>query len=877
MNKTLKYSLITFSAALLSFCIFVIIILSIIYVKGLSIDPFSGYLEKKISNFSPESDLQYKDAVLNYNKENGLYFEVNKLIYKDSNTDLTFDVDSLWIDFDFMSLWNNENKNIQLDLENIRIFNQDSFEIGNGRNISINVENENLIKFSIDKTIYKSTTVTTSFDYLSAEIRNKKDTVLNVGSIDYDNSLSNISLNLDSSLIRLNINSILNNKKSNLYLRSRLTFVNESIYDVEAEFHQDDDRLIIHEFIGDDIYLSEQGVISLLDGLKKLSVKLNFRAKADAFNQLVSSRSDLDIQSLIQGFVGWQNFNLDAVFNLNKGNYETLNESSLLLSGVYDFRKLDLPHSFYSQLQDSTIYDIAILKKKNSYDFKVNNLKNDFIQLNNGSRLILSDDFGYSSVVLVTSFKKDLILEYVKGTLSGRETNNNKLYDFLNRNFYPNQDVTLSFELVPNSKHIIESIRNINVYSSGKFDSNYIFDDNKDPNYMIGVIDYEFSIEDLRSKDISIKGELNLGNTEVFIRQINLKKNKSEKLILSFSGNLRNLEDSVFILNSVDSDYDVTGELKISNTNHIFVNDFKIDNKKNVNLKISGDLSERVLNLNITGPLIDLSKNKVEVINKKKEYYLDIEKYNIRTDNVIFNGNVKVNNFKASIIKKKSKLSVNSSATFGDNKLNYLREKDNITDTNIIISDDIAHFVGDSHAAKKLLSDGSIELTSIRDIENMQAEVNIKLDDFVLIDTPVSLKLLSLPSISGLVSIAEGEPGIRFGYGEINYTETEDLYSNIQAFAVSDSLGLVMDGSIDRKKKIIDMKGEMSPMHLVNAIIQKLPIIGSILVGGEGEGMFSIDFTLTGDQEDPEVDSVPLSIIKPRIIERAVELVKTSN
>ena len=142
-------------------------------------------------------------------------------------------------------------------------------------------------------------------------------------------------------------------------------------------------------------------------------------------------------------------------------------------------------------------------------------------------------------------------------------------------------------------------------YSSGKFDSNYIFDDNKDPNYMIGVIDYEFSIEDLRSKDISIKGELNLGNTEVFIRQINLKKNKSEKLILSFSGNLRNLEDSVFILNSVDSDYDVTGELKISNTNHIFVNDFKIDNKKNVNLKISGDLSERVLNLNITGPLID--------------------------------------------------------------------------------------------------------------------------------------------------------------------------------------------------------------------------------------------------------------------------------
>ena len=185
--------------------------------------------------------------------------------------------------------------------------------------------------------------------------------------------------------------------------------------------------------------------------------------------------------------------------------------------------------------------------------------------------------------------------------------------------------------------------------------------------------------------------------------------------------------------------------------------------------------------------------------------------------------------------------------------------------------------MGDSHAAKKLLSDGSIELTSVRNNDNLKAEVSIKLDDFVLIDTPVSLKLLSLPSISGLVSIAEGEPGIRFGYGEIKYTETKDLYSNIEAFAVSDSLGLVMDGSINRKKKTIDMKGEISPMHLVNAIIQKLPIIGNILVGDEGEGMFSIDFTLTGNQDDPEVDSVPLSIIKPRIIERAVELVEISN
>ena len=85
------------------------------------------------------------------------------------------------------------------------------------------------------------------------------------------------------------------------------------------------------------------------------------------------------------------------------------------------------------------------------------------------------------------------------------------------------------------------------------------------------------------------------------------------------------------------------------------------------------------------------------------------------------------------------------------------------------------------------------------------------------------------------------------------------------------------DGNIDRKEKVIEMKGEISPMHLVNAIIQKLPILGPIIVGGEGEGMFSIDFLMKGSSDDPEVESNPLTIIKPRIIERAIEAIENGS
>ena len=84
-----------------------------------------------------------------------------------------------------------------------------------------------------------------------------------------------------------------------------------------------------------------------------------------------------------------------------------------------------------------------------------------------------------------------------------------------------------------------------------------------------------------------------------------------------------------------------------------------------------------------------------------------------------------------------------------------------------------------------------------------------------------------------------------------------------------------MEGKIQRDEAIVDMSGEISPMHLVNAIIQNVPIIGPIIIGNEGEGLFSIDFSLTGDVDNPEVSSNPLTIIKPRIIERALESINS--
>ena len=77
------------------------------------------------------------------------------------------------------------------------------------------------------------------------------------------------------------------------------------------------------------------------------------------------------------------------------------------------------------------------------------------------------------------------------------------------------------------------------------------------------------------------------------------------------------------------------------------------------------------------------------------------------------------------------------------------------------------------------------------------------------------------------------------------------------------------------KNEMLNFDGEISPIHLVNMLLKKIPIIGDLLIGKEGEGLFAFEFEMSGNSSDPEVSSNPLSIAKPQILERASDYLKT--
>ena len=686
---------------------------------------------------------------------------------------------------------------------------------------------------------------------------------------------------LKGSILEIKANSLRNIQNSKISMSSALLTGDDIFYEkFYFDFTYDfvDRKLNILGFNYGDMFISGPSYIKYNLEKNLWQTKIEIKAKKEPLKTLLNLTNNTELDKVVSGFIGWQTVSMTSEFEFINQSFlqDLIGEMKFNLSGIYELEKILPINKFYKNFGNITSYNIEIKKLGDQFKIKVVDFKNDKVTFNKGSYVIVDDNLQDSNVNLITSVSKKAVIDYITTSISTREGNTNRALDFLRKNLNEENNLVLNFNFNPLSRDIENSILNMKIQSQGTINSNFVFDDNENPNYTSGSVSYNIQINDFLSKDPVIKGELDLTNIKAYVRQINLLKQRNEVLKINFNSNIKNNIDSEISFKSIDSQIELDGNIRISKTNHLFLDSLSLNNGQNVQIKIKGDLSERILNLSIYGEMIDLSMNKISPKKKVKKHYLSKENYKINTEKAIFAGGVKVDNFKAGISKQGELLSVNSKASINDHTLDYSREKNEKADINLISSSDITYFVNNNHPAKKLLSDGELKMKSVRDLNTMDAKVEIDLKDFVLINSPASLKILSLPSISGLISIAEGEEGIRFGYGQISYTESDKNFKSIDAFAVSDSIGLVMEGEISREESKVDMSGEISPIHVVNAIIQNVPILGPIIIGNEGEGLFSIDFSLEGNVDNPEVSSNPLTIIKPRIIERALEALNSN-
>jgi len=84
-----------------------------------------------------------------------------------------------------------------------------------------------------------------------------------------------------------------------------------------------------------------------------------------------------------------------------------------------------------------------------------------------------------------------------------------------------------------------------------------------------------------------------------------------------------------------------------------------------------------------------------------------------------------------------------------------------------------------------------------------------------------------------------------------------------QGRAYGGAVGINASGMVDLGGNMLDLEGTLVPAYMLNSIIGKIPLIGNFLVGGEGQGLFAVQFHASGAFDDPKVSVNPLSALAP--------------
>jgi uncharacterized protein YhdP len=102
--------------------------------------------------------------------------------------------------------------------------------------------------------------------------------------------------------------------------------------------------------------------------------------------------------------------------------------------------------------------------------------------------------------------------------------------------------------------------------------------------------------------------------------------------------------------------------------------------------------------------------------------------------------------------------------------------------------------------------------------------------------------------------------------GDFAYGEDRLVLDNLVAYG--GAIGITSNGVVDVGRDRLDLQGTIVPAYALNSILGNVPVIGPLLLGGEGQGLFAANYQVTGPAADPQVSVNPLSALAPGFLRR---------
>ena len=606
-------------------------------------------------------------------------------------------------------------------------------------------------------------------------------------------------------------------------------------------------NLVITKFYQDKKFIKFSGKINdssitifkNLPSIKNLSANVSYDNNQISFSNVNGRLNKLKINSKNINYINDKRI-LNGVINLN-GDITSFSDFKDILSKfiLIDFKKLKKIKGQIKLAADLNINfdkNFKILKDQSNFNLITKNL--DLIYFDN-------QDLEFKDINLSVDFDQSGKV-YSKGQFK----HNGKINDFLIRRKNKESLYDIDLNGIANIKEIFFK------------NKDFLIEDNL--KYLIKI--------KLRSfEEFQIQAVLDLKNSEVDMPLFNYLKTKgvASKLTFSLIKNTKNVTVSKF-------NY-------LSNNDIFYIESLDLDNKFNIknfdiiNIKLGSKnkltISKNKNNIVVLGETLDLTKLlKQRKRNKDFSFDLDISG-SLRVDlTKIFLPDEELVNYKSSgMIKNGNIVKLNTFANFQD-QTTFFHEvkKNNSGNTELIIKSDKAKPFLSNYSFLRGLDKGTLDIRR----ETISANLSItevKIQNFYLKEMPILTNILSVASLTGALDVLEGK-GIFFKEAYLKYQILNNELKIIECYGTGPSLGFVIEGRIG-SDDYVSLQGSLAPANTINNIIRGIPVIGKVLTGKSGDGIFGASFKIKGTK-NLQTEVNPIKTITPRFIQRFLSVFK---
>ncbi len=160
----------------------------------------------------------------------------------------------------------------------------------------------------------------------------------------------------------------------------------------------------------------------------------------------------------------------------------------------------------------------------------------------------------------------------------------------------------------------------------------------------------------------------------------------------------------------------------------------------------------------------------------------------------------------------------------------------------------------------------------------MKISGSLQIEDFRIRNAPVLAQIISSASIIGLLDNLNGN-GLLFTKIEGSFAYKDGELTLNDGIAVGPALGLTMAGyeRYGKKQNTVNVNGLVSPVYIINGVVKAIPLIGKVLGGEKGEGVFGVSYKVQGNSSKPTVSVNPLSIFTPGVFRKIFNIEENGN